>query len=54
VPEIKLADYVLSTIRFYNGHPYKYVQLIYPDTAGNFPNDPGYDYDQVIIGQFDN
>jgi hypothetical protein len=54
VPEIKLIDYVLSTIRFYNGHPYKYVQLIYPDTAGNFPNDPGYDYDQVIIGQFVN
>jgi hypothetical protein len=54
VPEIKLTDYVLSTIRFYNGDPYKYVQLIYPDTAGHFPNDPDYDYDQVIMGQFVN
>jgi hypothetical protein len=54
VPEIKLTDYVLSTIRFYNGDPYKYVQLIYPDTAGHFPNDADYDYDQVIMGQFVN
>jgi hypothetical protein len=54
VPEIKLTDYVLSSIRFYNGDPYKYVQLIYPDTAGHFPNDPEYDYDQEIMGKFVN
>lgn len=54
VPEHKLTDYVLSSIRYYNGNPYKYVQLIYPDTAGRFPNDAGYDYDQIILGQFVN
>ena len=46
VPEEKLIDYVLSSVRFYDSNPYKYVQLIYPDTAGHFPNDAGYDYDQ--------
>ena len=45
VPENKLTDYALSSLRFYKSNPYKYVQLIYPDTAGHFPNDAGYDYD---------
>jgi hypothetical protein len=54
VTEDKLTDYVLSSISFYNSNPYKYVQLIYPDTAGHFPNDAGYDYDQIIMGQFVN
>lgn len=54
VPEEKLIDYVLSSVRFYDSNPYKYVQLIYPDTAGHFPNDAGYDYDQMIMGQFVN
>lgn len=53
-PTEKLANFVLSSIRFYNSEPYKYVQLIYPDTSGHFPNDNGYDYDQIIIGQFKN
>jgi hypothetical protein len=52
VPTDKLADYVLSTIRFYNKLDYKYLQLIYPDTAGRFPKDVGYDYDQEIMGEF--
>lgn len=51
-PVEELTEYVLSSIRFYQGKPYKYVQLIYPDTAGNFPGEPGYDYDQAIIGEF--
>jgi len=48
----KLTDFVLSSIRFYKGEDYKYVQLVYPDTNGLFPNDNGYDYDQLIMGQF--
>jgi hypothetical protein len=54
VPIDKLTDYVLSSIRFYKNKDFKYVQLVYPDTAGRFPNDKGYDYDQMIIGQFKN
>ena len=49
-----LMNYVLSSIRFYKDNDYKYIQLIYPDTKGHFPNDIGYEYDQVIIGQFKN
>lgn len=47
----KLTDYVLSSIRFYGTEPYKYLQLVYPDTQGHFPNEEGYDYDQIIMGQ---
>lgn len=52
VPTAKLTDFILSSIRFYKDEDYKYVQLIYPDTDGLFPNDIGYDYDQLILGQF--
>ncbi len=48
----KLSDYVLSSIRFYKDEDYRYLQLIYPDTKGLFPDDQGYDYDQIIMGQF--
>jgi hypothetical protein len=54
VPVENLIDYVLSSVRFYDSNPYKYVQLIYPDTTGLFPNDAGYGYDQMIMGQFVN
>lgn len=54
VPKENLADYVLSSVRFYQKEDYKYVQLIYPDTKGHFPNDPGYNYDQIIMGDFKN
>ncbi len=53
-PTDKLSEYVLSSIRFYKDRDYKYVQLIYPDTKYRFPNDIGYNYDQIIIGQFKN
>lgn len=49
----KLKDYVLSCYRFYGSKEFKCSQLIYPDTKGKFPNDPGYDYDQEIMGNFD-
>ncbi|MGV3588357.1 MAG: DUF4262 domain-containing protein [Adhaeribacter sp.] len=45
VPVSNLKDYVLSSIRIYGNEEYKYLQVIYPDTQGNFPNDAGYDYD---------
>jgi hypothetical protein len=51
-PIDKLADYVLSSFRFYKNEDFKYLQLIYPDTKGRFPDDLGYDYDQIIMGQF--
>jgi hypothetical protein len=54
VPLDNLKDYVLSSIRLYDNEDYKYVQLIYPDINGYFPNDEGYDYDQIIMGDFRN
>lgn len=48
----KLTGYVLSSFRFYKNEDFKYVQLVYPDTEGHFPNDEGYEYDQIIMGQF--
>ena len=52
VPTDNLKDYVLSSIRVYEDKEYKYVQLIYPDINGHFPDEEGYDYDQLIMGQF--
>ena len=52
VPIKNLKDYSLSSIRIYGNEEYKYVQLIYPDTKGRFPNDSGYSYDQEIMGDF--
>lgn len=54
VPITNLKEYVLSSIRIYGNEDYKYLQVIYPDTEGNFPNEPGYDYDQEIMGEFKN
>jgi hypothetical protein len=54
VPQDNLKDHILSSIRVYGASDYQYVQLIYPDPRGYFPNDPGYDYDQVIFGEFTN
>jgi hypothetical protein len=52
VPIDNLNDYALSSIRYYGGRNYEYLQLVYPDTRGRFPGDIGYDYDQVILGHF--
>ncbi|KAA3437183.1 DUF4262 domain-containing protein [Rufibacter hautae] len=54
VPVPSLKEYVLSSIKIYGDEEYKYLQVIYPDTKGNFPNDAGYDYDQEIMGEFNN
>ncbi|MCI1187175.1 DUF4262 domain-containing protein [Hymenobacter sp. DH14] len=53
-PKDRLKEYVLSSIRFYGDEDFRYVQLIYPDTKGCFPNDAGYNYDQEIVGNFKN
>ncbi len=53
-PISNLKDYVLSSIKLYENEDYKYLQVIYPDTRGNFPDDLGYDYDQEIMGKFKN
>jgi len=52
VPISKLSDYVLSSVRLYKDEDYKYLQVIFPDTKGHFPNDIGYNYDQEIMGKF--
>ncbi len=53
VPISKLSNYVLTSIQFYNREEYKYLQVIFPDTKGHFPNDIGYDYDQEIMATYD-
>ncbi len=45
-----LTEYVLSSIKYYHNKKYKYLQLIFPDLNGHFPNEPDYDYDQKIFG----
>lgn len=47
-----LEDYILSSINFYKNEDYKYLQIIYPDTNGYFPDEVGYNYDQEIMGAF--
>ena len=47
-----LSDYVLSSIRHYDKRNYEYVQLVFPDLKGKFPDENGYDYDQEILGNF--
>lgn len=47
-----IDEYVLTSIKFYENRNYEYLQLIFPDLNGNFPNEPNYDYDQKIIGDF--
>ena len=51
VEEEKLKDYDYASQHFYGNENYKCVQLIYPDTTGKFPNEPGYLYNQEILGK---
>ncbi|MBL0267597.1 MAG: DUF4262 domain-containing protein [Chitinophagaceae bacterium] len=50
----QLKEYVYSSIRYYGSKEYKYLQLIYPDTDGLFPNEKGYNYNQEIFGELNN
>ncbi|MGI4835443.1 MAG: DUF4262 domain-containing protein [Janthinobacterium lividum] len=54
VPISEVKDYALASIKFYENIDLKYIQLIYPDIQGNFPNDSEYDYDQIVLGDFIN
>lgn len=47
----KLTEYTLSSFKFYENVEFKYLQLIFPDLNGFFPNEAGYDYDQKILGE---
>ena len=47
-----LTEYTLTSIKFYENRNYEYLQLVFPDLNGNFPNETNYDYDQKIIGEF--
>ena len=51
VEEEKLKDYDYASQHFYGNENYKCVQLIYPVTNSKFPNEPGYLYDQEILGK---
>ena len=45
-----LNQKTLSTFRLYQNDHFESVQIIFPDLAGKFPEEPGYDYDQEILG----
>ena len=47
----KLTEYALSSFKFYENSEFKYLQLIFPDLNGFFPNELEYDYDQKILGE---
>ncbi|MBB4803948.1 hypothetical protein HNP37_004028 [Flavobacterium nitrogenifigens] len=47
-----LLEYVLTSVKFYKNKKFEYLQLIFPDLNGKFPNDLSYNYDQNIIGEF--
>ncbi|WP_230392481.1 DUF4262 domain-containing protein [Flavobacterium sp. LC2016-01] len=53
VNKIDLAEYTLSSINYYENENYEYLQLIFPDLNGKFPNEANYEYDQQIIGKFE-
>jgi len=45
-----LNEKTLSTFRLYQDDHFESVQIIFPDLAGKFPEEAGYDYDQEIFG----
>jgi hypothetical protein len=44
-----LSEYTLTSYKFYENSDFKYLQLIFPDLNGHFPNEKEYDYDQKIL-----
>ncbi len=46
-----LTEYTLSSFKFYEKSEFKYLQLIFPDLHGFFPNEVEYEYDQKILGE---
>lgn len=47
-----VAEYALTSIKFYENRHYQYLQLVFPDLNGKFPNEIGYNYDQKVLGNF--
>lgn len=45
-----LKEYALTSFKYYQDADFKYLQLIFPDVEGRFPNEEGYEYDQEILG----
>jgi hypothetical protein len=45
-----IAEYALTSVKFYENRNYEYLQLIFPDLNGKFPNEAGYNYDQKVLG----
>ncbi|WP_343535001.1 DUF4262 domain-containing protein [Pedobacter sp.] len=45
-----LSKKILTSFRFYEDKEFESVQIIFPDLAGKFPEESGYDYDQEIFG----
>jgi hypothetical protein len=46
-----LNEHTLSSIKYYENDEYEYLQLIFPDLNGHFPNEADYNYDQKIFGE---
>ena len=51
VENSQLTERTLSSFKFYENSEFKYLQLIFPDLNGFFPNEVEYDYDQEILGE---
>jgi len=45
-----LNEKILSSFRLYEDNDFESIQIIFPDLAGKFPEEIGYDYDQEIFG----
>jgi hypothetical protein len=45
-----VEEYALTSVKFYENRNYEYLQLIFPDLDGKFPNEVGYNYDQKVLG----
>ncbi len=46
-----LTEYTLSSYKFYQDNEFKYLQLIFPDLNGFFPDHSEYEYDQKIFNK---
>ncbi|MFN3192849.1 MAG: DUF4262 domain-containing protein [Aureliella sp.] len=48
----ELRNYALASFRYYGNSEFSFLQLIYPDTRMQFPHEEGYNYDQIIVGEY--
>jgi len=52
VDSAKIRDYVLASLRYYGSASLEYLQLVFPDADMRYPHEPGYDYDQELLGDY--